>query len=257
MAKEMYSYVVIDNAPSSVETVNGLADKVPWLQSMASFTDPFEGMYYLNKHQVDLLFLDIDMPGLMGTELLRMLKEPPVTVFCTGHREFALDGFDLEIVDFLLKPFSFERFYSAALRARKLMRKPLIPESLETIRDDVLAVRLDRGLHSIIDVRHINYVLADDDRSIISVDPTCQTGEWVDQAQQEKRIYTRMRFGELTERLSIHRFIQIHRGHIVALDRIQYVLPEGFVQLSMPAGKRLSITEANKRALIHWFGSRK
>lgn len=257
MGKELYSYVVIDNAPSSILAVKELADKVPWLAELATFADPFLGMAYLNQHQVDLLFLDIDMPGLMGTELMRMLKDPPVTIFCTGHKEFALEGFDLAAADYLLKPYSFERFYHAVLRARKMIRRPLWPESLENVRDDVLAVRLDRGLFTFIDVRHINYVQANDDRSTISVDPSCQTGEWANDKEDEKLIHTRMRFGELGDRLSSNRFFQIHRGYIVALDRIQYVLPEGFVQLSMPYGKRLSITEGNKRALISWLGSMK
>lgn len=258
MAKEKITYIIIDNAPSSVQAVQELAAKVLWLQEIATFTDPFEGMSYLNEHQVDLLFLDIDMPGLMGTELLQMLKDPPVTIFCTGHQEFALDGYDLEIADFLLKPFTFSRFHNAVLRARKLLHMPAaIPENMENIRDDALIVRLDRGLHSFIDIRHINYVEASNDESIISVDPTCQIGEWVNDEHQEKLIHTRMRFGELTEKLTHPRFSQIHRGHLVALDRIQFIQPEGFVKLSMPPGKRLSITEKNKRILLMRFGTRK
>lgn len=257
MMNEKFSYVVIDNLPSAIIDVTTMADKVPWLELAGTFTDPFKGLDYLQEHPVDLLFLDIEMPSLLGTELLRMLTDPPLTILCTGHKEFALEGYELNVADYLLKPFSFERFYRALEFAQKMLLKPTLPPvDLEKIRDDVIAIPIQHRKYGFIGLQHINYIRSDGDQCIISLDQSCALGEWVNEEKLEKVIRCYMRLGELEERLSSHRFLRIHRQTIVALDRIIELCPGGgSVELSMPAGKRLSITDANKKVLIQWLGS--
>lgn len=265
MSKEKFSYVVIDNMIEAVQTLKAMTDKVPWLQQEKAFTDPFEGLDYLQKHPVDLLFLDIDMPGLLGTELLRMLQKPPVTILCTGHEQFALEGFELRVADYLLKPFSFERFYKGIEFARQMLHQPFLPrESLEVIRDDYIALPLKRGMLGFLHLQHINYIRADGDNCIVSVDPSCPLGESPPheelrsgQEPTEKRIYINTNLGALEARLPVNRFFRIHRTYIVALDRIIKILPAGFVELSMPFGKRLNINDSSKKLLMHAYGSMK
>lgn len=117
----MIKCIAIDDEPLALEIVADFAGRVPFLELKDQFTSAFKAMEYLQKEKVDLLFLDIQMPDITGIEFLNSLEEKPLVIFTTAYSEYALEGFNLRAIDYLLKPFLFERFMQAVNRAKELL----------------------------------------------------------------------------------------------------------------------------------------
>lgn len=114
------SAIAIDDEPKALEVVQMHATKVPFLDLRATFIDAFEALPFLQQNKVDLLFLDIKMPDISGIEFAQILKNGPLVVFTTAYSEYAVQGFDLDAVDYLLKPFSLARFTKACNKALEM-----------------------------------------------------------------------------------------------------------------------------------------
>lgn len=114
--------IAIDDEPIALDVVRALAAKVPFVELAASFTDAFAGLAYLQREPVDLLFLDINMPDISGLELVGSLPRRPLVVFTTAYAEHAVQGFELDAIDYLLKPFSLARFVKACNKAQELLQ---------------------------------------------------------------------------------------------------------------------------------------
>ncbi|MGH2566489.1 MAG: LytR/AlgR family response regulator transcription factor, partial [Ginsengibacter sp.] len=110
--KKIYC-LVVDDEPPAIELLQKYIGSVPHLELAGSCSDAVEALSFLREHTIDLIFLDIQMPNLLGTDLVRTLKNPPKVIFTTAFRKYAIDGFELDAVDYLLKPISFERFLRA------------------------------------------------------------------------------------------------------------------------------------------------
>lgn len=129
----MIHTIAIDDEPLALNLVTGYIQKTPFLQFEGGFDNPLSAMEYYENHPVDLVFLDIQMPDLLGTDFARMLLNGPKVIFATAFQKFAIEGFRLEAVDYLLKPFGYEEFLTAALKARKLIElESLKSNSVET-----------------------------------------------------------------------------------------------------------------------------
>jgi DNA-binding LytR/AlgR family response regulator len=126
--------IAIDDEPLALKIIGQYCDRVPSLRLLGAYTDPLEGLSYIRSMQPDLLFLDIRMPDISGVGLAGALKENVLIVFTTAHREYAVEGFELNIVDYLLKPFGFDRFLTACEKAEKrfqiALEKPAREQSL-------------------------------------------------------------------------------------------------------------------------------
>ncbi|WP_428228642.1 LytR/AlgR family response regulator transcription factor [Flavobacterium sp.] len=110
--------IIIDDEPLGKEVVETFVKEIPFLNLSASFEDPVEALAYLQDNSVDIVFSDIQMPKINGMELLRSLLHPPLVIFITAHRDFALDGFEAGVTDYLIKPVRFDRFLKAVSRAK-------------------------------------------------------------------------------------------------------------------------------------------
>jgi DNA-binding LytR/AlgR family response regulator len=106
----MLTAIAIDDEPSALEVVQMHATKVLFLELQAGFTNAFQALRYLQANPVDLLFLDIHMPDISGLELVKCLPKAPMVIFTTAYSQYAVEGFELDAVDYLLKPFSLARF---------------------------------------------------------------------------------------------------------------------------------------------------
>jgi len=113
----MIKYIIVDDEPLAHELIEGFCDILPHLHLEQNCYDAMEAMQFLNNNQVDLMFLDLNMPKLSGFDFLRTLSNPPKVIVTTAYKEFALDGYELDIADYLLKPFSFERLLKAVNKA--------------------------------------------------------------------------------------------------------------------------------------------
>ena len=113
--------IAIDDEPLALQLIRGYILKTPFLELVQTFDNPLDAMEFLAHEQIDLLFLDIHMPDLSGTEFTRTLTNPPKIIFTTAYEKYALEGFKLNAVDYLLKPFSYEEFLKAAIKAQQVV----------------------------------------------------------------------------------------------------------------------------------------
>ncbi len=109
--------VAVDDEPFALRLMADDIARIPYLQLVTSFTSPGEAIAWIDKNPVDLLFTDIQMPGLLGTQMVRMLKRPPMIIMTTAYEQYALEGFELDVIDYLVKPIPFERFQKAVNKA--------------------------------------------------------------------------------------------------------------------------------------------
>jgi DNA-binding LytR/AlgR family response regulator len=198
--------LAVDDEPPALDILKNYINSVSSLELAATCINAIDALNVLRHRRIDLLFLDIQMPQLLGTDLLRTLNNPPKVIFTTAYREFAIEGFELNAVDYLLKPISFERFLKAV---NKVMDTGL-PQQQET-HDAYLYFRSDRKMHKV----------AMDD--IIFIE---SLKDYIKVVTKSKTIVTKQSISSIEERLPKSSFIRIHRSFIVSLDKVQSYTPE-------------------------------
>ena len=196
--------IAIDDEPIALEVVRSLAAKVPSLELVATFTDAFKALDYLQHEPVDLLFLDIKMPDITGLELLISLHKKPLVIFTTAYSEHAVTSFELDAVDYLLKPFSLARFLKACNKAQELLH---LRSGSVSPKDYVF---LKTGYEQ--EKVHFNEILYME-----------SAGNYVTFVLEGRRLLSRMTINELNETLPVDKFTRVHRSYIVAKDRIDKI----------------------------------
>lgn len=196
--------IAIDDEPMALEVVRSLAAKVPFLDLKASFTDAFQALEYLQHEPVDLLFLDIKMPDISGLEFVTSLHKKPLVIFTTAYTEHAVISFELDAIDYLLKPFSLARFVKACNKAQELLQ----------LRNQTVAPKdylfLKTGYEQVkVHYDEILYLEA--------------AGNYITFVLESKKLLTRMTINEISEQLPAERFIRVHRSYIVAKDKIEKI----------------------------------
>lgn len=220
---------LIDDEPLALALLESYVQRIPHLQLLGSFTDPLAASQHLQQQLPDVIFLDISMPAMSGISLLRSLPKPPLVVFTTAHAQFAVEGFNLNAVDYLLKPFPFERFLqavhklSATQKPAPMSVAPALPDSF-FVKADYQMVRV-----SVADIRYIEGL--DDYIKIYTT--------------AEKPLLTHTSLRAIGERLPASQFVRIHRSYIIALDRI-----ESYTKKTISInGRELPIGESYAEAL--------
>lgn len=195
--------IAIDDEPIALEIIKSLAAKVPFLDLKATFTDAFEALEYLQKEQVDLLFLDIKMPDISGIEFFNSLSKKPMVIFTTAYSEHAVTSFEMDAVDYLLKPFSLARFLKGCNKAFELYN---FRNGSET-------------------VDHL-YIKTGYEQVKVMYDEICYveaTGNYVTFALKDKNILSRSTFIEAINSLPQDKFVRVHRSYVVAINKIDKV----------------------------------
>jgi two-component system LytT family response regulator len=194
--------IIIEDEPLALLRTKEYVEQVPFLHLLQTYDSALKALPALQEQKVDLLFLDIQMEGLTGIQLLQALPQPPLVILTTAYEAFALKAFELEVVDYLLKPFSFERFLSAVLKVRKRMQGA--SQHTPGYLFFKTAWRLEK-----VDLEDILFIEgARDYRKI------CCTKD---------KLLTPETFGELEERLPASLFCRVHKSFIVSLPRIDAV----------------------------------
>ncbi|MBU1821660.1 MAG: LytTR family DNA-binding domain-containing protein [Bacteroidetes bacterium] len=193
--------IAIDDEPIALEIVKAHASKVPFVSLMAEFTDAFKAMEYLQQENVDLIFLDIKMPDISGIEFFQSLSRKPLLIFTTAYSEHAVTGYELDAVDYLLKPFSLARFMKGCNKALELY-------NLRYTVEEPNYLFIKTGYEQI-------RVMFDD---ILYVEAT---GNYVTFVMRDKSILSRMTFQEAIQLLPADRFVRVHRSYFVALAHIE------------------------------------
>lgn len=200
----MLTAIAIDDEPLALEVVRSHADKVPFIDLKASFADAFKAMVWLQQEPVDLLFLDIKMPDISGMELMRCLNKKPMVIFTTAYSEHAVESFELDAVDYLLKPFSLARFTKACNKANELF---LLREN---VNDKKNYIFLKTGYEQV----RVNF----DDICYVEA-----TGNYVNFVLTDNTVLSRMTITEAEALLPAEKFIRIHRSFIAAKDKIERI----------------------------------
>ena len=195
--------IAIDDEPIALDVVKSLASKVPFITLSAVFTNAFEAIAYLQQNEVDLIFLDIKMPDISGIDFLNSLTKPPLVIFTTAYAEHAVKGFELNALDYLLKPFSLSRFLKACNRAQDLY-------SLKRQTNDSAPATLfiKDGYEQVkVAIDDIIYIEAAGNYTLINL-------------KDNSSLSTRMPIGEMITLLPAKKFIRTHRAFIVNKESI-------------------------------------
>jgi len=198
--------ILVDDEPLALEILGSHAERIPDLEIVARCQNALEAQQALIDHQVDLVFLDIQMPRITGLEWLRSLTNPPLTIFTTAYSDYALEGFELNVVDYLLKPIPFDRFMKAVNKAREQLRLRQPPAQGQAEEPGFMFVKADKKLVKV-NFDDIVYIEGLKDYVIIRM--------------EQDRVITLQTMKSLEEKLPQQQFQRIHRSYIVNVDKIQ------------------------------------
>lgn len=195
--------IAVDDEPIALDIIRAHAAKVPFLNLKATFTDAFQALEYLQKESIDLIFLDIKMPDISGIDFFNSLPKKPLLIFTTAYSEHAVTSFEMDAVDYLLKPFSLARFIKGCSKAFELHN---FRNSSETT--DHLYVKT--GYEQV-------KVLYDD---ILYLEAA---GNYVTFVLKDRNLLSRSTFAEASNMLPSAKFVRVHRSYIVAVSKIEKV----------------------------------
>ncbi len=198
----MITCIAIDDEPLALQLINEYCGKISFLRLEKVFTNTDEANAYLRQHPVDLLFLDIQMPDINGVQFYRNLSEKPLVVFTTAYKDFAVEGFNVDAIDYLLKPFEYDRFLKAAYKAKEYLEFL----SSQELQLNSIFIKVNYEIMKI-NLKDIELIEALDDYIKIYIKPT--------------PVLTLMTLKGIQEKLPVRDFVRVHRSFIVPLARIE------------------------------------
>jgi DNA-binding LytR/AlgR family response regulator len=202
--------LIIDDEPPARDILKKHIAGVEGLELSGDCSNAVEALTFLQQHPVDLLFLDIQMPHILGTSFIRTMKNPPKVIFTTAYRKFAVEGFELNAVDYLLKPISFERFLQAV---NKVLQINLTGANHTSTSIDVATEQEKLFLYFRVDRRMVKVFLDD----ILFVE---SLKDYIKIVTTTKAVVTKQPISSLEELLPADSFMRIHRSYIVAVNKI-------------------------------------
>lgn len=224
--------VAIDDEPLALELLQEYISRFPQLKLVHTFDDAISAVELLRNTRVDLLFIDINMPDITGIDLVRSLQEKPLVIFTTAHKQFAIEGFELDAVDYLLKPINFDRFTRAVHKAIDYNKyKNTLPQE----ENDSLFVHSEYKLVKI-PLNDIEYIESLEDYIKIHIAGT-------------KPVLTLLSMKKVLEKLPADKFQRIHRSYIVAVSRVK-AIQNRKVQLS--SAVELPISDSYVQFINNW-----
>jgi DNA-binding LytR/AlgR family response regulator len=209
----MIRCLAIDDEMLALDLIEDNIKKVPFLELVQKCKSAIEAMEVLRTQSIDLIFLDIQMPDISGIQMLRSLNNKPLVIFTTAYSKYATDGFDLDVIDYLLKPYAFERFLKAVNKVHEYMDLRERTASHSNVRDvlaspNFLFVKADYKLYKI-NLKDILYVEG--------------LKDYVKIYASDKPIVTQISMKALEEKLPSQDFIRVHRSFIVAFSKIDFI----------------------------------
>lgn len=200
---DKYTCIIIEDEPLALEKTKDFVNKVPFLHLSATFDNALTGLAYLNNNKVDLLFLDINMDELTGIELLESSKINSQVIITTAYQEYALKGYELQITDYLLKPFTFNRFLQAVNKAQENLGQRIADKQ-----PDFVFVKTENRLEKIM-INDILYI--EGMRDYLRIHTV------------NKKIMTLQSFSELEQLIPSHLVCRVHKSYMVAVNKIESI----------------------------------
>ncbi len=229
---DKYTCVLIEDEPLALEKTKDFINKVPFLNLSATFDNALTGLTYLNNNKVDLLFLDINMDELSGIELLESSKITSQVILTTAYQEYALKGYELQVTDYLLKPFTFNRFLQAVNKAQENLSRYAADK-----RVDFIFIKTENRLEKIM-INDILYIEGMRDYLRIH----CST----------KKIMTLQSFSELEQLIPAHLVCRVHKSYMVAIHKIE-TIERSRIKIS---DQLIPLSDTYKEAFLQLINSR-
>ncbi len=242
--------IIVDDEPLALDVLETYISRMPDLHLVARCNDAFEANEALKNHKVDLMFLDIQMPQLTGIEFLKSLTRPPMVVFTTAYSEYAVEGFELSAIDYLMKPISMDRFMKSVNKAREQFdqkngeTEKNTPETHASEGElvDYIFVKADKKLMRV-RFSEIMYVEGLKDYVIIKL--------------ETQRIICLQTMKSLEDKLPMQKFVRIHRSFIVAIDKIQAIVGNSVEVTEKGIAKHLPIGKNYRDELLEMIEKHK
>ena len=206
----MLKYIIIDDEPLAHEIIEEFCSMLPHVQLEKNCYNAMEAMQFLNDNTIDFMFLDINMPKLKGLDFLKTLTKPPKTIITTAYKEHALEGFELNVVDYILKPFSFDRLVKAVNKVSETQTtKTIIKEVSSSIDSSTrFFVKGDKKHHQI-DLNDLLYIEA--------------YGNYTKLYLKDEMIVSHEKISHYEDLLNASNFLRVHKSFIVAIDKIKFI----------------------------------
>lgn len=215
--------LIIDDEPIARKGLLEYVDEIEFLNCTASCENALKATAYLNEYKIDLMFLDIHMPKVTGIELLKMLKNPPLTILTTAYPDYALEGYALDVIDYLVKPIPFNRFLKASQRALELFQLKANAAEHNAMPTDYFFVKCDRKFEKVF-FRDVSHVEGLQNYAVIHV--------------HGRKLITYMTLTSLENQLPKDRFLKVHKSflislpHVTAIDGDEIVLQDTRIPIS-------------------------
>jgi DNA-binding LytR/AlgR family response regulator len=200
--------LLIDDEPPALKVLESHISQVNGLEIVAQCKNALEAIDVLGSRSVDLIFLDIKMPKILGTDFLKNLSHPPNVIFVTAYRDYAVDGYDLDAVDFLVKPVSFERFVKAITKVKRLMGHETenVPNEKKSNAHAFVYLKVDKSMQK------------------VTLDDIIYIESWKDYIKlfltTGKSILVKQSISAMGNLLSDHKFLRVHRSFMVSVDKV-------------------------------------
>jgi DNA-binding LytR/AlgR family response regulator len=206
------SCIIVDDESLALDLLEDNVAKVPFLQLKARCRNAYEAMDFLQNNPIDLIFLDIQMPGITGVQFLEGLTNKPMVIFVTAYQQYAIEGFNLDVIDYILKPVSFERFLKAANKALdyQKIRTDLKSNVIDANKIEYIFIHADYSLMKIMleDILYIEGL-----KDYIKIHLTTQ----------KYPVVCRMTMKSIEEKLPSNEFLRIHKSYIISLKKVESI----------------------------------
>ncbi|PTM02253.1 MAG: DNA-binding response regulator [Bacteroidetes bacterium] len=206
----MLKYIIIDDEPLAHEIIEEFCSMLPHVQLEKNCYNAMEALQFLNENTVDFMFLDINMPKLGGLDFLKTLTKPPKTIITTAYKEYALEGFELNVVDYLLKPFSFDRLVKAVNKVSEAQTtKTAIKEVSSSTDSSTRFFVKGNKKHHQIDLNDLLYIEA--------------YGNYTKLFLKDEMIVSHEKISHYEDLLNASNFLRVHKSFIVAINKIKFI----------------------------------
>ncbi len=230
--------LIVDDEPLALDLLEDNIRQVPILNLVAACRSAAEAMVVLSERTIDLIFLDIQMPGVNGLEFLRLIKPLPLVILVTAYEEHAIDGFNLDVVDYVLKPVAFSRFLKAVQKAHTMFRMITLAGKAPVIETDHVFVNANYSLVKIM-LHEIAYIEGLKDYARINM-------------TNGNMVVTRLGLKVIEDKLDAGKFMRVHKSYIIALNKIDSVQK---TQLTIQ-GHEIPIGDRYRQSLQSYISSK-
>jgi len=218
--------LVIDDEPVARKGLEEHIQAIDFLRCVASCEDALKAATYVNEQKIDLIYLDIHMPKVTGIDFLKSLKNPPITIFTTAYSDYALEGYSLDVIDYLVKPITFERFLKASQKAMEYFQLKARAEQHVAPEADYFFVRCDRKFEKVF-FRDIFYVEGMQNYAIIHM--------------SDRKLITYITLTSLEDQMPKDQFLKVHKSFLISLPRVKAIEGDEIIleNARIPIGRTL------------------